>query len=654
MKRLMLQASALVLAVMTPAAAGAQIKDRVIEEARPAISQTLADRLLKREPDLAASLDGSERADPSRVVYTVEIIEGKPASFSMTKEPEGARKSDVVTKKKISRLDRPKTQKADPLLKINPVLRKQIASMDPGKRIEAIIVFTDPVAIPRFPEPAAGERGEDGADRKYTDRREEIVKSLEARRAGDQQPLEVLRQHEAEILERFWLINAVRVQIPAGALEKLAADERVLAIDPAATDIPPPQDADTTNDVDDGRAIIRSDPYFNLGLNSGFIGLLDTGVRDTHEVFASPDNLDFLRDCVGGGANCNTGAITTTDPWPHGTASAAIISAGTGGGAPFRGVTDITLDSFRVYGAADGTRGGLNVTAAVRGFQQAVAVGDRVIVGEIQLTSTNAFDALAVAADAAFDSGAVVVSANGNNPDGGTSVSSPAIAHKSIGVGRTDIGTAGPHAGSLRGPAPDNRIKPDVHAPSNTETARGNADDAFARFNGTSGATPYAAGAAALLRNWLRQFGAIDPGQVYAQMIISGRRGGAVNNTNGAGLLALPVNGWAWWGKTEVSNHETINIPISVGAGHVLFDAALWWPEGRSGTTEQHSDIDIRLIDPAGVTRASGLMVSSIFERVQIAGTIAPGAWTLQIHGFNTHAADRPVYWSAHVSRTPN
>ncbi len=657
MKRLMLQASALALATLTPAVADAQTKDQIIEQVRPAISRTLADRLMKKQPDLSASLDGSERADPSRVIYTVEINEGRPASFKLAQEPDGARKSDVVIKKKISRFDAVKPRRADPRLKINPLVRKQIASLGAGERVEVLVVFDDPVGIPRFPEPATGERGANGADRKYSGRRDEIVKSLEARREGDSEPLAILREFNGEILERFWLINAVRVQLPVEALEKLSANARVLAIDPTATDIPPPQDADATNDVDDGRAIIRSDPYFNLGLNSGFIGLLDTGVRDTHIVFATPDNLDFLRDCVGGGANCNTGAITTTDPWPHGTASAAIISAGTGGGAAFRGVTDVTLDSFRIYGAADGTRGGLNVDAAVRGFQQAVAVGDRVIVGEIQLPSTNAFDALAVAADAAFDSGAVVVSANGNDPDGGTSVSSPAIAHKSLGVGRTDIGTAGPHAGSLRGPAPDNRLKPDIHAPSNTETARGSGDNAFARFNGTSGATPYAAGAAAILRNWLRQFGAIDPGQVYAQMIISGRRGGAVNNTNGAGLLALPVNGWAWWGKTEVSNLETINIPLDIGAGHVLFDAALWWPEGRGGSlglTEQHSDIDIRLIDPSGVTRASGLMIPSVFERVQIAGAVTPGVWTLQIHGFNTHAADRPVYWSAHVSRSPN
>lgn len=608
------------------------------------------------QPAPQPGLDGSEREDPRRMVYQVELRDAKPVSVKVDKEPEGTRKTGVVLRKPTSSLDRPRPQTTDPRSKINALVRKAIAA-EPNNRIEVIVVFSDPVAIPRFPEPATGERGEAGVERRYSERRAEIIKSVAAQRAADQEPQLLLRQSGAEIMERFWLINGFTVRIPASAIMKLAQERRVLSIDPTATDIPPPQDANTTNDVDDGRALVRSDPYFNLGLNAGFIGLLDTGVRDTHAVFASPDNLDFLRDCVGGGSDCNTGTLTTTDPWPHGTASAAIISAGSGGGAPFRGVTSITLDSFRVYGAADGTRGGLNVAAAVRGFERAVAVGDRVIVGEIQLNSTNAFDALAMAADAAFDSGAVVVAANGNDPDGGTSVSSPAIAHKALGVGRTDLGDAAPHPTSLRGPAPDNRIKPDIHAPSNTETARGNGDNSFARFNGTSGATPYAAGAAALLRNWLRQFGTIDPGQVYAQMIIAGRRGGTVNNTNGAGLLGLPVNGYAWWGKTNVSDRETIDIPLDIGPDHVLFDAALWWPEGRGGflgLIEEHSDIDIRLIDPAGVQRAAGILTTSVFERVQISGPITPGRWTLRIHGFSTHAADRPVYWSAHVSRTPN
>ena len=651
MRRSVLQASSLLFAGLLAGTATAQPVPRPLLP-----TPELAERSLRSVIQRQSALDGSERADPERVIYGVELREAKPVSFRMVKELASARRAGVTLKKPISRLDMVPPRPTIPQAKINPLVRKAIAGK-PDALIEVIVVFSDPVGIPRFPEPATGDRGGRGEDRKYSDRRVEIIKTIEARRAEDREPQLLLRQSGAEIVERFWLINAYTVQIPASAIAKLVQERRVLSVDPTATDIPPPQNANTTDDVDDGRALIRSDFYFNTGLSTGFIGLLDTGVRDTHAVFASPDNLGFLRDCVGGGADCNSGAITTTDPWPHGTASAAIISAGNGGGAAFRGVTDITLDSFRVYGAADGTRGGLNVSAAVRGFQRAVAVGDRVIVAEIQLPSTNAFDALGVAADAAFDSGAVVVAANGNDPDGGTSVSSPAIAHKALGVGRTDLGDAGPHPGSLRGPAPDNRIKPDIHAPSSTETARGNADNSFARFNGTSGATPYAAGAAALLRNWLRQFGAIDPGQVYAQMIISGRRGGAVNNTNGAGLLSVPINGWAWWGKSRVSNRETIDIPLNVGAGHVLFDAALWWPEGRGGflgLIEEHSDIDISLIDPSGATRASGLMANSIFERVQIRGPIMPGTWTLRIHGFNTHAANRPVYWSAHVSRSPN
>jgi hypothetical protein len=54
--------------------------------------------------------------------------------------------------------------------------------------------------------------------------------------------------------------------------------------------------------VDDGRARMNSDPYFNLGQTGGFIGLLDTGVRFSHVQFNSPDHVDFARDCVNGGA----------------------------------------------------------------------------------------------------------------------------------------------------------------------------------------------------------------------------------------------------------------------------------------------------------------------------------------------------------------
>ena len=76
-----------------------------------------------------------------------------------------------------------------------------------------------------------------------------------------------------------------------------------------------------------------SDPYFSLGQTGGWIGLLDTGLRFSHIHFNSLSNVDFRRDCINGGADCNTG--TTLNPnddcWNHGTSSAAISRSGNRG-----------------------------------------------------------------------------------------------------------------------------------------------------------------------------------------------------------------------------------------------------------------------------------------------------------------------------------
>jgi serine protease AprX len=83
-------------------------------------------------------------------------------------------------------------------------------------------------------------------------------------------------------------------------------------------------------------------------------------------------------------------------------------------------------------------------------------------------------------------------------------------------------------------PRQDNRFKPDLQAPTNSETASTGclfgvrcamSDSAFRVFSGTSGATPYGEGAAVLARNWLRGTSfSIDPGQVYALLILSGQQ----------------------------------------------------------------------------------------------------------------------------------
>ena len=595
-----------------------------------------------------------ESQDAFGVVYEARIQAGKVVEMRQFELGKDA----VVTEKFETKPERvPPTRPRD---KVLPLLKKHLAERGPNARERVIVAFLDNTVIPRFPEPAVGEPRESKTNQAALARAQEIISALRKERAKDYAQLRKdLAAFKGEVTEAFWLIRAVAVDLPLGAVAKLAERKDVLSIEPVQTQDYPPQDANANNDVDDGRAQIVSDPYFNLGLTAPWIGLLDTGVRDRHSLFNNPSHLAFLRDCVNGGANCNSGTINTVDDcWNHGTSTAAIITGNDTLGAAYRGVTAIALDSWKVYptqrNAAGACTGGLDSAAAVRAFEQAVAWLDRVIVAEMQ-GSGDRLSAISVAADAAYDAGSVVVAANGNNGPGAGTVNAPANAHYVIGVGDYSVTTGAQVNSQSLGPTGDNRIKPDIQAPTNTETASNANNNALHIFTGTSGATPYASGAAALLRNWLRNHsGSIDPGQVYAQMILSGQQPYPFNNTSGAGHINLPTNGYAWWGKVAISNGQSINIPLSISSKQAnTLDGALWWPDFVARfffvTVEVHNDIDIRLIDPAGSTRGSSLSIPSVFERARLAGPVVAGRWTVQIRGYRVNTDTQTVYWAAHV-----
>ncbi len=604
--------------------------------------------------DRFADLRGPE--DPVNVIHEAELRDGVLERYSQTELKRDAVSSAKFERKKAADEAGP-TRRPSAKDKIHPLLAARMRRR--GKtRIERVIVtYRDDFEIPRFPEPDLDQPRDCCDNERTLEKADALVKEIEAARERGYAPLERrLAQLEAVVEDRFWLIKGLEVQMPLGAIGRLVADEEVLYVEPVDTEDPPPQD-----DVVDGRASIVSDPYFNLGLTSGWIGLLDTGVRRTHVVFNSPSHIDFMRDCVNGGANCNTGTALNPndDCWDHGTSSAAIITANARQGNAFRGVTGITLDSWKVYPSSTNPTTGacngfLNTTAAVRGFENAVRVLDRVIVAEMQGGGDDR-SAIAVAADNAFDAGAVVIAANGNNGPAASTVNVPANAHKAIGVGAFDVDTGTQYGNQSRGPAPDNRFKPDIQAPTNTDPASNASDTARQNFSGTSGATPYAAGAAALLRNWLRgPSGSIDPGQVYAQLILSGQDTYPFDNTTGAGPIQLPTNGWAWWGKTNVGNGQTIDIPINITARYAnTLDAALWWPEGGvricGFLIDWHSDVDLHLIDPGGATRAWSISIPSVFERCRVAGRVATGTWKLRISGYRVPVSSTTVYWAAHV-----
>lgn len=536
--------------------------------------------------------------------------------------------------------------------KIHPKIKEWLNSKDPSEKVSILINLRDDAIIPRLPESSGTTRDSPlGTDLRI--QRESIINDLLQKRTDSQAPiLKTFEKLGLKLKERYWIVNGFLAEVPIKAIGQIAEHNDVVYIQPEIGGEKPPAevtDWNYYNDVDDGRARIQSDPYFNLpGMTTSYIGLLDTGVRDSHILFQSPDHIDFMRDCVNGGTNCNT-------PWPgfnpqdlcnHGTSSAAIITGNGRLGNAYRGVTAITLDSWKVY-SGSGTGCGLNYAAVLRAFQNGLWAADKVFVAEMQAGEAEN-GIIATAADNTFNAGAVVIAANGNYGPSASTVASPAIAHKVIGAGAYDVIGLWTPGYQSRGPATDGRWKPDIQTPTNTETASSASNTALRVFGGTSGSTPYASGAAALARNWLSNRGTYDPGQTYSMLIMSGQRKWCCyNNEEGAGDLKLPLGGWAYWGKVSISGTgSTINIPIYVGSGKTLMEASLWWPE-KPG--ESHDDVDVHLIDPYGVERAKGYDIVSVFENTKFSGSLTPGTWKIRIKGFYVPSGPQTVYWFARI-----
>ncbi|MFI9812695.1 S8 family serine peptidase [Saccharothrix variisporea] len=536
--------------------------------------------------------------------------------------------------------------KLDPPEKVHPLLLRWSAERSGDEEELLVVTFRDDVELPRFPPLVTDEPRDSDRNRRTLERIRDVVGRITEQRADGYAQLtrELADRHGARVLETFWLIKAALVRVPLRNARSLADREDVSYVEPSVSGEEPPADANPNNDVEDARALVEFDTWFDLA--GGWIGLLDTGVRFTHTQFKNPNTLDFLRDCVNGGSDCNTGpALNPNDDfWNHGTHSAGILGGNANLGTAFRGVTKLPVDSWKVY-----NNQGLVSLAVIRAFQNAVIAGDRTLVAEIQSQSTDQ-GSISLAADQAFDTGSSVIAANGNFGPAAGSVRAPANAHKAIGVGNVDVQTLAIALDQGVGPAPDGRLKPDIQGPSNTESAGNQTDTALGVFGGTSGATPYAASAAALLRLWLEQVNpAVEPGEVYAWLILCGQKTSSLDNTSGAGRIRMPGTGYAWTGKVDVTHQQVIDIPLVLGGGSTTLDGAVWWPEKH---TQTHNDIDLYLVNSGGTVVATSGTTLSVFERVRVNAPIANGTWKLRIRGYNVPAGPQAVYYAAY-ERTP-
>ena len=433
------------------------------------------------------------KEDPFNLINTSLLKKGRVKKYFSSEIPWSARSNEPFAKKQVpdevEEMEVGKERESSVEDKIHPMLKTSIADIQNDttsndKKEQIMINFRDDLILPRFPEPNLNESRKSSYNKKVARYKERLVEEITERRTNNYRKKikELGDTYGAKVIDTFWLINAVLVEMPLNRIREMAEREEVLYIEPRNAGEEPPSNPNPNDDVDDGRRRIVSDPYFNVGLTGGWIGLLDTGLRFTHTLFNSPSHIDFRRDCVKGGADCNTGAglDPTDDCWNHGTSTAAIISGNNNLGNAYRGVTGVTLDSFKVY---PNSCGGLDSAAVVRGFQAAIGVLDRVIVAEMQGGGSDT-RTISTAADKAFDAGAVVIAANGNNGPNPNTVNTPANAHKVIGVGNFDVQTLSQIPSQSRGPAPDNRFKPDIQAPTNTETASNSSDNALRVFSG--------------------------------------------------------------------------------------------------------------------------------------------------------------------------
>lgn len=560
-----------------------------------------------------------------------------------------------------------------PVSKVHPALTALVGVMPGSTPTDVFVTFTDAESIPIFPRLDPARPRGDPANVAKLDSASAFVDSIMSRRmvryAADSL---ALAARGATIQQFYWLIQAASITLPLDSLDSVASLPQVIGVRPVAGAPAPADDGERSNDVDAARASLGSDHYVEMGLGRGFMALLDTGVRTKHRLLRNPTPLSMVYDFITQQGTMMGGSTLPpyeppgggdTYPEGHGTSSAAIL-VGNGNAIPptmpetqgwFRGVALGELDAFQVY-RPDRL---VSAPATVEGFQKAILRLDEVIIAEMADVSAEAAD-VGLAADHAFEAGRVVIAPNGNYASSGTGI--PARCRRVLGVGAYHLQLRSHVAGQAWGSTDDGRLKPDLLAPSYTETADNTSDDGLHYHSGTSGAAPYAGGAALLARNWMIADGSvIDPGQVYAHMILAGRNVGPFSQLSreGVGLIRLPSTGSSLFGKVWVSDAiKSVDIPIEVTAtgSPQLIQAALWWPEPTvlegENPKDTHNDVDLELVSPGwfGGVKAKSNAANGVFERAEV--LVAPnetGRWILRVKPFSMRTPHQVVYWSASV-----
>ena len=432
-------------------------------------------------------------------------------------------------------------------------------------------------------------------------------------------------------LEEAWLHAEGRWQ---GLLNEVSLP--VMAADPAVGWIREPPVFGIYNDQ--SRSHMKSSTmstYFTTDLDGSgeIIGVADTGIDHDHGDFGS--RIIQKVDMVGDGSTADTDS-------GHGThVACTILGDGTRGG--YSGVTPAAELYFQ---AMEHDPSGNMYSASINTLMNsAYNNGARTHSNSWGSQSSNDFGRYTTDSEDVDDranyydryyngrEGLTILYANGNDgPQSGT-VGAPATAKNAISVGMHQARYSGAPdtimGGSSRGPTDDGRIKPDIMAPGGyvrsckaqeAQDTSGStwSNQWYMEYTGTSMATPNAAGAAAMVREYLTEISQRQEPQgalVKALLVLGAEDMGTrdiPNNDEGWGRVNLrntlaPNAGRGIWvdDRSVVSNTGSVkSYSFNVTSANVAFKTSLVWSDERgsrfSNGAQLVNDLNLEVEAPDG------------------------------------------------------
>lgn len=383
------------------------------------------------------------------------------------------------------------------------------------------------------------------------------------------------------------------------------------------------------------------------------VAVIDTGIDAGHAAFG--DRVTAFCDLVGD----DTGAPAYDDNG-HGTHCAGIIAgAGDENGANTGIAPAAELVGVKVLDS----RGSGSMSTVIAGIEWCIERKQELGIDIISLSlgstgSSDGTDATCLAANAAVSAGLVTVVAAGNSGPASATIGSPGAAEEVITVGAMgDPGEGGFFLAdfSSRGPTADQRVKPDIAAPGvNIMAPLANSPAGYIAHSGTSMATPFVAGTAALL---LQGDPALTPQGMKAVLAANAQLWGPAGKDNevGAGRLdglqtisktmdgypASPLEGAPYhlgvtdtlsgrnwfasatdkqdeWTFDVYDTSQPIAVTLIIEAWHPIL---LVFPS---------HDYNLSLLDPDGTEVASSAKWSSRQETVTFAPTVT-GTYTIRV-----------------------